>query len=114
MTVSNTIQTSRTTNLAPQRSPDILTEPRDDLAHPKDDSERSYLETWFLSRLLLSMQLNEILAINLRKTRQKLELTQEALAERAGLSARYIGAIERASVSASINVLEQLADALGV
>jgi transcriptional regulator with XRE-family HTH domain len=60
------------------------------------------------------MQLNEILAINLRKTRQQMKLTQEALAERAGLSARYIGAIERVSVSASINVLEQLADALEV
>jgi transcriptional regulator with XRE-family HTH domain len=60
------------------------------------------------------MKLNEILAINLRKTRQKMELTQEALAERAGLSPRYIGAIERVSVSASINVLGQLADALGV
>jgi transcriptional regulator with XRE-family HTH domain len=60
------------------------------------------------------MQLNEALAINLRKTRQRMKLTQEDLAERAGLSARYIGAIERVSVSASINVLERLADALSV
>ena len=60
------------------------------------------------------MELNEALAINLRKTRQRLKLTQEELAERADLSARYIGAIERVSVSASINVLERLADALGV
>ncbi len=40
------------------------------------------------------------------------KLTQEELAERAGLSSRYIGAIERADVSASVTVLGQIADAL--
>lgn len=38
-------------------------------------------------------------------------MTQEELAERSGLIARYIGAIERADVSAS--VLGRSADALG-
>ena len=41
-------------------------------------------------------------------------MTQEELAERAGLSARYVGAIERGDVSASITVLGQIAEALGV
>ncbi|MCI1141458.1 helix-turn-helix transcriptional regulator [Sphingomonas sp. WKB10] len=41
-------------------------------------------------------------------------MTQEELADRAGLSARYIGAIERADVSASVTVLGQIADALDV
>jgi transcriptional regulator with XRE-family HTH domain len=35
------------------------------------------------------------------------------LAERAGLSARYVGAIERGDVSASVTVLGQIAEALG-
>jgi transcriptional regulator with XRE-family HTH domain len=33
---------------------------------------------------------------------------------RAGLSARYVGAIERGDVSASVTVLGQIAEALGV
>lgn len=41
-------------------------------------------------------------------------MTQEELAERSGLSARYIGAIERADVSASVTVLGRIADALGM
>ena len=36
------------------------------------------------------------------------------LAGRAGLSARYVGAIERGDVSASVTVLGQIAEALGV
>jgi len=36
------------------------------------------------------------------------------LAESAGLSARYVGAIERADVSASVTVLGRIADALSV
>ena len=38
----------------------------------------------------------------------------EELAERAGLSARYIGGIERAAVSASVTVLGRIAEALEV
>ncbi len=54
------------------------------------------------------------MAINLRRIRHDKQLTQEELADSAGLSARYIGAIERADVSASVTVLGQIADALGV
>jgi len=60
------------------------------------------------------MDLNEVMATNLRRLRHDKRLTQEELAGRAGLSSRYIGAIERADVSASITVLEQIAKALGV
>jgi transcriptional regulator with XRE-family HTH domain len=60
------------------------------------------------------MDLKEILAINLRQVRNSQRLTQEELAERSGLSARYIGAIERADVSASVSVLGRLAEALAV
>jgi len=41
-------------------------------------------------------------------------MTQEELADNASLSARYIGAIERADVSASVTVLGQIAEALGI
>jgi transcriptional regulator with XRE-family HTH domain len=36
------------------------------------------------------------------------------LADGAGLSVRYVGAIERADVSASVTVLGRIAEALGV
>lgn len=60
------------------------------------------------------MDLKEVMAINLRRIRHDKQLTQEELADSAGLSARYIGAIERADVSASVTVLGQIADALGI
>ena len=52
--------------------------------------------------------------MNLRRKRHDQHMTQEELAERAGLSARYVGAIERGDVSASVTVLGQIAQALGV
>ncbi|CAN7182326.1 helix-turn-helix transcriptional regulator [Rhizobium sp. LjRoot98] len=60
------------------------------------------------------MDLKEVMAVNLRRIRHGKQLTQEELADRSGLSARYIGAIERADVSASVTVLGQIADALSV
>ena len=60
------------------------------------------------------MDLKEVMAINLRRIRHDRQLTQEELAHRAGLSARYIGAIERANKSASVTILGRIADALGV
>lgn len=54
------------------------------------------------------------MAINLRRIRHDKNMTQEELADRAGLSARYIGAIERANKSASVTVLGRIAEALGV
>ncbi len=47
------------------------------------------------------MELKEIMAMNLRRKRHDQKMTQEELAERAGLSARYVGAIERGDVSAA-------------
>jgi transcriptional regulator with XRE-family HTH domain len=60
------------------------------------------------------VDLKEIMAMNLRRKRHDQQMTQEELAERAGLSARYVGAIERGDVSASVTVLGQIAEALGV
>jgi transcriptional regulator with XRE-family HTH domain len=60
------------------------------------------------------MDLKDIMATNLRQLRHSKNLTQEQLAASAALSARYIGAIERGDVSASITVLGRIADALSV
>src|SRR3546814_12712432 len=67
-----------------------------------------------ISAILAGMDLKEDMAANLRRLRQRLEHTQEEVAERAGLSVRYVGAIERADVAASVTVLGRIADALGV
>lgn len=56
--------------------------------------------------------LKHVLAVNLRRLRNSRGWTQEELADHAGLSSRYVGAIERAAVSASITVIGQLAEAL--
>jgi predicted transcriptional regulator len=53
---------------------------------------------------ILAMDLKRATAINVRRERHAKELTQEELADRAGLSARYLGAIERGTVSASVDL----------
>lgn len=60
------------------------------------------------------MDLKEVVAVNLRRLRHAKHMTQEELAEKAGLSARYIGGIERANASATVSVLGRIAEALGV
>ena len=60
------------------------------------------------------MDLKEVMAVNLRRLRHAKGMTQEELAERAGLSARYVGGIERADVSASVTVLGRIAEALEI
>ncbi len=60
------------------------------------------------------MDLKDVMATNLRQLRHAKNLTQEELAASAGLSARYVGAIERGDVAASITVLGRIADALSV
>jgi transcriptional regulator with XRE-family HTH domain len=63
---------------------------------------------------MLSMDLKEAMARNVRRMRHARSLTQEELADRAGLSARYLGSIERATTAASVTVLGRLAQALRV
>lgn len=60
------------------------------------------------------MELKDVLARNVRLLRQEKDITQEELADRTGLSSRYVGSIERARVSVSIKVLEKLARAMEV
>ncbi|WP_413814243.1 helix-turn-helix domain-containing protein [Bosea sp. Root483D1] len=64
--------------------------------------------------LVAPMDLKDVLAANLHRLLRERQLTQEGLAERAGINSRYVGAVERADVSASVTVLGLIADALGV
>jgi transcriptional regulator with XRE-family HTH domain len=56
--------------------------------------------------------LRDVLAKNLRQQRKQLKISQEALADEAGLHRTYIGAIERAERNVSIDNVEKLARAL--
>lgn len=58
--------------------------------------------------------LTEIVAIRTRQLRAARKWTQEELADRVGLSARYIGEIERHHASPTVSVLGRLAAAFEV
>ncbi len=60
------------------------------------------------------MTLGEIVARNLRRVRTERGLTQEALADLAGINRNYVGMIERRENSPTIDMIERLADALNV
>ena len=53
-------------------------------------------------------------AQNLKQRRLELELSQEGLAEIAGLHRTYVGSVERAERNISIDSMERLATALRV
>lgn len=55
----------------------------------------------------------QIFANNLRKERLRKKLSQEALADLAGLHRTYVGAVERGERNISIDNMERLALALG-
>jgi len=60
------------------------------------------------------MDLKDVVAANVRRTRNAKGMTQEDLADRVGLSARYIGSVERAAASPTVTVLGKIAKALEV
>ena len=60
------------------------------------------------------MEIREVFAQNLRKHRRAAGLSQEELAHRAGIDRTYVSLLERRVYSVTIDVLEKLADSLGV
>lgn len=55
------------------------------------------------------MSLRETVATNLRRLRQVKNLSQEELADRAGINRNYVGMLEREQHAATIDMLEKLA-----
>lgn len=60
------------------------------------------------------MEIRDIFARNLKAGRQAKGMTQEELAHRAELDRTYVSALERSVYSATIDIVERLAVALGV
>jgi transcriptional regulator with XRE-family HTH domain len=55
-----------------------------------------------------------LVAVNVRRIRTARRLSQEALADRAGIHRTYVGSVERAERNVSIDNICRLAWALGV
>ena len=60
------------------------------------------------------MGIREVLALNLRRHRRLQGLSQEELAHRADIDRTYISALERSVYAASIDVVDRLAQVLGL
>lgn len=60
------------------------------------------------------MKLRTRLGLNIQEARRSREISQEDLAHRANIDRGYIGKIENAKHAASIDMIETIAEALGV
>jgi len=60
------------------------------------------------------MDIVKVFALNVRKYRTSIGLSQEAFAEKAGLHRTYISAVEREKRSIALDNVQKIADALGV
>lgn len=60
------------------------------------------------------MRLREVVARNLRRIRHAKGLSQEELADRAGINRNYVGMLEREEHAATVDMLEKLAEILEV
>jgi transcriptional regulator with XRE-family HTH domain len=60
------------------------------------------------------MKFRKIFSNNVRKYRLEQKLSQEELAEKAGLHRTYIGSVERGERNITIDVMEKICSALGL
>ena len=60
------------------------------------------------------MDLKDVVSINLLRMRNESGRTQEEMAHLLGISARYLGSIERGKVSPSVTLIGRFAEALQV
>jgi len=58
--------------------------------------------------------IRQVLAQNLKKNRQKCDLTQEKLAEKAGISAHYLAMVEVEKKFPTPEMLDKIAEALNI
>jgi transcriptional regulator with XRE-family HTH domain len=58
--------------------------------------------------------MREVLAKNLRRLRDAKDLSQDELADKAGINRNYVGMLERCENAATVDMLEKLAGALEV
>ena len=56
----------------------------------------------------------QLLGRRIRELRKKRRLTQQELAEKAGLHFKFVGGIERGTVNTTLRALKKIATALGV
>jgi len=61
-----------------------------------------------------NLRAREVFAANLHRHRQSLGLSQEQLADRAGVHRTYIGSVERGECNISIDNIEKIAKALAL
>lgn len=59
-------------------------------------------------------KLRRVFADNVRARRRGLAISQEELADRAGVHRTYVGAVERAEINISIDNLDRISGALGI
>jgi transcriptional regulator with XRE-family HTH domain len=60
------------------------------------------------------MGLREVVGRNLLRLRRSRRLSQEELADQAGINRNYVGMLEREENAATVDMLEKLADVLDV
>lgn len=60
------------------------------------------------------MDLNELVARNIKMLRQQADLSQEDFAARVGCSVRYVGLLEKGAHSPTVKMLGEVANALNV
>jgi transcriptional regulator with XRE-family HTH domain len=60
------------------------------------------------------MEVRQRVALNIKRLRAERQLTQEELADRAGLHRTYISGVERAVRNPTLTVLDRIALGLGI